>query len=129
MRFQGERLLLIVARQDVPFVVLDAEGKVERQFEHPKTALPFIAAGGYFGVGNSRRIRYLKPITDEMQRDVFGSRRDFNASRPRNPAPAKAHTNRQHELRWKQQPARARSTSGGAVRTIRLREQHDGDQQ
>ena len=80
MRFEGDRLLLIIARQDVPFVVLDAEGKLERRFELPKTALPFIAAGGYFGVGNHRRIRYLKPIEDESQRDVFGSRQDFEHS-------------------------------------------------
>jgi hypothetical protein len=120
MRFHGDRLLLIVARQDVPFVVLDADGKVERQFEHPKTALPFIAAGGYFGVGNTRRIRYLKPITEEMQREVFASRQDFKGSRPRYPVRVKAGTTRQHDLCWKQQPARVRSTSQGAARTIHL---------
>ena len=120
MHFEGDRLLLIIARQDVPFVVLDAEGKLERRFELPKTALPFIAAGGYFGVGNHRRIRYLKPIEDESQRDVFGSRQDFEHSHPRFPVRLKANTAPQHGLGWQQQPARVRSAARGAVRTIRL---------
>jgi hypothetical protein len=127
MRFEGDRLLLIIARQDVPFVVLDAGGKLERRFELPKTALPFIAAGGYFGVGNHRRIRYLKPIEDETQRDVFGSRQDFEHSRPRFPVREKASMPRRHDLSWGQHPARARIAGGGAVRSIRLREQQDGE--
>lgn len=75
MRIEGDKLLLVIATQDVPVRVMDAAGKLERLFPNPKELLKFVAGGGYFGIGNHRRVSIIQPISEADQRAVFCGKR------------------------------------------------------
>lgn len=60
------KLLITIAKQDVPLRVLNAGGQLEREFANPKAALSIVAMGGFFGRGNHRRISYIQPFNGDI---------------------------------------------------------------
>jgi hypothetical protein len=70
MQFEGSVLLEILNRQIEPVEVYDSGGVLQPRKLAPKTAARM--SGLYFGVGNRRRVRYLRPVNGA------GSVKDLN---------------------------------------------------
>src|SRR3990170_68722 len=75
MQFAGQQLEAILSVQDRAVAVYDSDGFL-RDEVRPKTAVRIAAAGNYVGIGNRRRIRYLRPLNG-----TFDLRRLHDASR------------------------------------------------
>lgn len=75
MQFSGQQLEAILSTQDEEVEVYDSEGFLRGQVR-PRVAVRITCAGNYVGIGNRRRIRYLRPLNA-----VFDLRRLHDASR------------------------------------------------
>lgn len=120
MEFEGTKLLCIVAKQNVGLAALDIDGKPERSFQNPKDALKHIAAGGYFGVGNHRRIRYIQPKSAADAQVIWCSRSGEKPAAGKYPVSRRASRLKQDPgaATWAQQLRDAKSGNGAAATTI-----------
>ena len=75
MQFAGGQLATILNAQNQEVEVYDSEGFLRGEVR-PQIAVRIASRGNYVGVGNRRRIRYLRPLDG-----VFDIRRLHDASR------------------------------------------------
>ena len=71
MQFAGEQLEAILRRQAMPVEVVDFSGRVCLSAPGPDVIGRFVLAG-YVGVGNSNRIRFVKPEGVRYRPEDFG---------------------------------------------------------
>lgn len=129
MLFRDDELLLIVAKQGTPLIALDAHGHLEREFEDPRSALPFIAQGGYVGVGHKKRIRYIMPLQPEDHRVPWASNGELSATIaitgwkcqdwPKHNSQSRPPKTARGRKTWPQIARKATTGRVGAVRVIR----------
>jgi len=97
MQFSGAELKAILRQQHDPVVIYDARS-FTRGRVIPEYALKLTSESGYWGIGNRRRIRTMRPMPDQLcrgPREVTRARQDRDA------------------LRWRERLDRARSGEMG----------------
>ncbi len=120
MEFWREALRTVLREQAEPVGVFDANGKKKRNVSAEYAAKHY-ATDEFVGVGNRRRIRFIKPVTLVHKPAITRAEliRIMNDD-PRGPV---VHRNRQGRgaKRWVGQPARARTGAAGKARVVFLR--------
>lgn len=62
MQFSGNQLLAILSNQVEALAVYDAQSFTRGEVE-PANALVLAASGSFFGIGNKKRIKAIRPVT------------------------------------------------------------------
>jgi hypothetical protein len=79
MRFEGDHLRAILAYQTEPVVIRDGFGRPEVEYENPRAALAVLRRGNYYGIGHTKRIRFVQPDSVEDRVVPWGAEVDFGA--------------------------------------------------
>jgi len=116
MQFDGALLRAILQRQTEPVVVLDVTGR--KNTIAAKDAVVALL-DDTLGVGNRRRIRYVKP-SDAAIASARRRTRDIKDLLHHDPRPEHVQRNTQNRgaKTWRPQPTRARTGEGGGVVTL-----------
>jgi hypothetical protein len=61
MRFEGDQLWAILTAQTEPVQVFNAYGRLETTYQDPRASLKVLSGGNYYGIGQRRRIRFIRP--------------------------------------------------------------------
>lgn len=79
MRLEGDELLMVVAKQDCPLIVRDADGRFQTEYRHAARAVQLLVTGRYWGKGNHRRVSFIQPIAEDTKAVVFDSLRQIRS--------------------------------------------------
>jgi hypothetical protein len=118
MQIEGAELLAIISRQETKFSVLSADGKFEAKLDRDTGRRFLLDGGGYFGEGNRHFIRYIRPVSKEMERTAYAGRSDDSGQKPRfaRARPGKGatkHTYAKGAMEWKEHQSNANTGHAG----------------
>jgi hypothetical protein len=119
MVFKGDQLRAILTAQTEPVQVLNAFGRLETTYQNPHAATKMLCRGNYYGIGQKKRIRFIRPEGVEEGVTAWGAELDFNT--PKGARAETIHKNRTSKdaKRWKSRPDKSRTGAMGSI--VRLR--------
>ena len=115
MIFEGDRLWAILTAQTEPVQVLNAYGRLETTYQDPRAALRVLSGGNYYGIGQKRRIRFIRPTRVEEGVTPWGANLDFSAPKgARAEIITQNHTSKGAK-RWKSRPEKSKNGTTGST--------------
>ena len=121
MRYTGSELQMILRRQRDPVEILDANGRRQVVYQDPRRAADLLSRGIYYGVGNAKRIRYIRLESVSIGSVPWGADLDLAQISHKPPPRWGPHRTDKDRLRWAPRPEKANTGTVGGIRRVWMR--------
>ena len=118
MRYTGSELQMILRRQRDPVEILDANGRCQVVYQDPRRAAALVSRGIYYGVGNAKRIRYMRLKSASIASAPWGADLDLGEIAHKPPPRRGPRDTDRDRLRWAPRPEKAKTGTVGGIRPV-----------
>jgi hypothetical protein len=118
MRYTGSELRMILRRQRDPVEILDANGRRQVVYQDQRRAADLVSRGIYYGVGNAKRIRFIRLESGSTESAPWGADLDLGEIAQKPPPRRGPRTTETDRLRWAPRPDKAKTGTVGGLRRV-----------
>jgi len=118
MRYTGSELQMILRRQRDPVEILDENGRRQVVYQDPRRAADLLSRGIYYGVGNAKRIRYIRLESASIASAPWGADLDLGEIAHKPPPRRGPRTTDKDRLCWEPRPEKAKTGTVGGLRRV-----------
>ena len=118
MRYTGSELQMILRRQRDPVEILDENGRRQVVYQDPRRAADLLSRGIYYGVGNAKRIRYIRLESASIASAPWGADLDLGEIAQKPPPRRGPRPMEKDRLHWAPRPEKAKTGTVGGIRRV-----------